>query len=237
MSGIATAVVASSVISGAASKSAAGRQADAADRATEATERQYQQNREDMAPWRDAGKAALANMTPGLVPGGEYNRDFTLADFNADPGYQFRLDQGRDALEGSAAARGGLLSGGTLKALTNYGQQAGSQEYQSAYQRFNADRDRRFNRLASVAGVGQTATTDTARMGTDATNNMNATRMASADASASGIMGTANAVAGGVNGMMSLNMMNKFMPTTGVPAAGGTGTAYSGSPMSFTPIA
>lgn len=55
--------------------------------------------------------------------------------FQNDPGYQFRLQQGMDALQNSAAARGSLLTGGTLKDLINYGQNFGSQEYGSVFDR------------------------------------------------------------------------------------------------------
>ena len=60
---------------------------------------------------------------------------FTAENFQADPGYAFRLSEGLKALERSAAARGGLLSGGTGKALTRFGQEMGSQEFQNAYGR------------------------------------------------------------------------------------------------------
>jgi hypothetical protein len=63
--------------------------------------------------------------------------------FEADPGYQFRLDQGKRQIENSAAARGGLLSGGALKGLTEYNQGFASNEYMNVY-----------NRLASIAGIG-----------------------------------------------------------------------------------
>ncbi len=52
-----------------------------------------------------------------------------------DPGYQFRLNQGLGALENSAAAKGMLRTGQTWKGLVDYGQQAGSQEYQNAVNR------------------------------------------------------------------------------------------------------
>ena len=52
-----------------------------------------------------------------------------------DPGYQFRLDQGRKAMDASAAARGTVLGGNQLQALTQYGQDMASQEYANAYQR------------------------------------------------------------------------------------------------------
>lgn len=61
--------------------------------------------------------------------------------FQADPGYQFRLQQGQDSVQASAAARGMGLSGATLKALAKYGQGAASDEYQNAYSRYNNDRN------------------------------------------------------------------------------------------------
>ena len=66
----------------------------------------------------------------------------------ADPGYQFRLSEGRRALEGSAAQRGTLRSGATLQALMDYGQNTASQEYDKAYNRASQDYERAYrNRL------------------------------------------------------------------------------------------
>jgi hypothetical protein len=61
--------------------------------------------------------------------------DFKFEFSEDDPSYQFRLSQGLKALQNSAAARGNLLTGGTAKAINDYGQQAASQEYQAAYGR------------------------------------------------------------------------------------------------------
>jgi hypothetical protein len=60
---------------------------------------------------------------------------FRAEDLQVDPGYGFRLSEGLKALERSAAARGGLLSGGTGKALTRYGQEMASQEFGNAFNR------------------------------------------------------------------------------------------------------
>ena len=57
-----------------------------------------------------------------------------------DPGYAFRLNEGSNALQNSAAARGGLLSGATLKGISNYAQNAASGEFNNAYNRFAGDR-------------------------------------------------------------------------------------------------
>lgn len=199
MSAVATAIVGGAVVGAYASNRAAGQQADAANRASDISNEQYKQNREDMAPWREAGKGALSQLVTGTAPGGDLNRDFTLADFSKDPGYQFRMDEGSSAMERGAAARGGLMNGGTLKALARYNQDFASGEYGKAYDRFNADRTSRFNRLSSLAGTGQTAAIQTANMGTQNAQTVGNNVMAVGNARASGYMGTANVVGSGLN--------------------------------------
>lgn len=89
---------------------------------------------------------------------GKYARDFSMADFQADPGYAFRLSEGQKALDRSAAARGGLISGSALKAAQRYGQDMGSQEYTNAFNRYQTNRANQLNPLQSLAGIGQTST-------------------------------------------------------------------------------
>jgi hypothetical protein len=136
-----------------AAKDAARTQAAAGDKALAHQKSQYETQRADQQPWRDAGTGALSKMQDA-----DFSRDFTADDFTKDPGYDFRMAEGQKALERSAAARGGLQSGGTLKALSRYGQDYASSEYGKVYDRFNADRDRRFGRLSTIAGMGQHAT-------------------------------------------------------------------------------
>lgn len=88
---------------------------------------------------------------------GKYARDFGMADFQADPGYAFRLAEGQKALERTAAARGGLLSGAALKAAQRYGQEAGSQEYLNAFNRYQTNRANQLNPLQSLANQAQTS--------------------------------------------------------------------------------
>lgn len=107
----------------------------------------------------EGGQPGTTSGTPPPPPGdyGSLMRDFSLADFEQDPGYAFRVSEGMKALERSAAARGSLFGGGTLRALTRYGQDMGSQEYLNAYNRFQQNRLTRYNMLAGVAGLGQTS--------------------------------------------------------------------------------
>ena len=119
-------------------------------------------------PFRQAGLSGQNRLLELLGIGGTagaqgYGRyasaDFTPANFlaNQDPGYAFRMSEGMKALERSAAQRGGLLSGSTLKATQRYGQDLASQEYQNAFNRYQTQRTNTLNPYASLAGVAQSS--------------------------------------------------------------------------------
>jgi hypothetical protein len=88
---------------------------------------------------------------------GSLMKDFTNADFIKDPGYQFRMDEGKKAVEGSAAARGGLLSGAALKAMDRYSQGYASNEFSNAFNRDTTNKNNRFQRLSGVVDTGARA--------------------------------------------------------------------------------
>lgn len=193
---------------------AAGAQKDAANKASDTEMAMYKQNRDDQAPWRDAGVKSLAELqyqmglgerTPGEHSGdyGSLNRDFTLADFNNDPGYQFRMDEGQKALEHSAAARGGLLSGATLKAIAKYSQNVASDEYGNAHNRYNNDITNRYNRLSTLSGVGQTATNQIGAAGQNTANQVSNNQLSVGNANAAKWTAGANAINNGLNNLSS----------------------------------
>lgn len=163
--------VTGSLIGGSQQSRAAERAADttaAATRDATALQRQmYQEGVQRQQPFYQAGVNALPQYVQGIQPGGELVRGFTANDFQKyqDPGYGFRLKEGMKALQGSAAARGGLLSGNTLRGLTDYGQQAASQEFGNAYNRFIGEQATRRNALAGLAGQGQTTANTIGSMG------------------------------------------------------------------------
>lgn len=138
---------------------------------------------------------------------GSLSRDFGMADFQADPGLQFRMDRGQQALERSAAAGGRFLGGGTLKALTRYGQDFGSQEYGNAFNRFQTNRNARFNQLAAVAGIGQTANGQLAQLGqqnaTTQGNNLMGAATVGGNAAMAGAAGWNSALNSGVNNWLT----------------------------------
>ena len=137
---------------------------------------------------------------------GKYARDFNMADYEADPGYGFRMSEGMKALERSAAARGGLLSGSTLKGVQRFGQDLASQEYLNAFNRYQTNRANQLNPLQSLYGGGQSAAnTLTSAYGAGATGMGNA-MLAGGAARASGYTGMASALNQGLSTGANLYM-------------------------------
>ena len=184
------------------SRRAGETQAAASDRAATLQNKQFQQTRKDLAPWRETGTVALTELSDlyGLpvegrpTPGGgtrderksgAYDRFFTT------PSYEFRLGEGINALEKSAAARGTLNSGRMGRELVRYGQGVASTEF-----------DTYANRLSGLAGVGQVATTDTGRFGATAATNAGVLGANAGEARASGYVGASNALSDSVENLL-----------------------------------
>jgi hypothetical protein len=129
---------------------------------------------------------------------GSLLRDFSAQDFQQDPGYEFRLQEGLKAIERSAASRGTVLSGGMLKEIQRFGQGLASQEFQNAYNRFQQNRATRFNQLANFSGVGQVTAQQLGERGAQTATNIGNLLVggatAAAAARASGYQNWANTV-------------------------------------------
>jgi hypothetical protein len=215
--GIETAIIGSAILGAASSRSAAKTQAGAADRAAEIQKSQFEQTREDQAPYRQAGYNALAELqrTAGNVPGAF---KFGAGDYQADPGYAFRLAEGQKALDRQAAARGGLISGGALRAAQRYGQEMGSQEFGNAYNRaltgYNtgvASENQLYNRQAGLAGIGQTSTNLVGQAGQNYATNVGNLMTGAGAAQAAGQVGMANALTGGLGTYLNYSQGNALL--------------------------
>ena len=215
--------VAGAVIGGKASKKAAGIQAASADRATELQREMYEKNIELNAPFREAGLTAQNKLLDYLGlsagAGGKYAKDFSMADFQQDPGYAFRVNEGLKALDRTAAARGGMLSGAALRGATRYGQEMGSQEYTNAFNRYQTNRANQLNPLQSLMGAGQTAAGQVANAGQNYANQAGQNYMNAGNARASGYVGSANAwsnaIGNAYNQYNQNQMMNQMFPQGG----------------------
>ncbi len=103
-----------------------------------------------------AQQAAQAQQSPTF---GALLKNYTGQDIYQDPSYKFRLGEGQKAMERQLAASGRFLSPAASKALMDYGQQMGSQEFGNAYNRYNQDQQNLFSRLAALSGYGQAGAT------------------------------------------------------------------------------
>jgi hypothetical protein len=212
--------LAGGVISAAGANAAANTQASAADRALTLQKEIYDSQKALQEPYRAAGITAQNRLLDylGLSPNtgqtgyGKYAGDFGMADFQADPGYAFRLSEGQKALDRQAAARGGLISGGALKATTRYGQDMGSQEYGNAYNRYQTNRTNQLQPLGNLIASGQSAASNVGsaagQYGTNAANLINQ----GGQSIAAGQLGVGNtinnAIGAGVSAYQNNNLLD-----------------------------
>lgn len=226
---IAAATVASTLIGANAASKSAKAQVGAADRAAELQREQFERQVELQAPFREAGVRAL----PELEAASRYT-PFGMDQFTADPGYGFRLAEGQKALERQAAARGGLISGGALKAASRYGQEMGSQEYTNAFNRYQTERQARLNPLQSLAGMAQTSVGQLGQAGQAMASNVGEAGMQAANARASGYMGQANILSQslGQYGAYSQGQERNALLSRAIGGGGfgGGGMAYTAEP-------
>ena len=200
------AIIGSSLLGASAANSAANTQANAANRSADLQYKQYQEDVARQKPFYDVGVNAL----PELVAASKYT-PFTMDQFQQDPGYAFRLKEGQQALDRSAAARGGLISGGALKAATRYGQDMGSQEYTNAFNRYQAERQARLGPLQAMTGMGQTTAQQIGAAGQNMAGNVGEAYMGGANARASGYVGGANALTSGLGTYLNYSQGNNMI--------------------------
>lgn len=149
----------------------------------------YRVNGQDFGT-RDEAQA-YANSQPGSVP---------YQGFTATPGYDFRLKEGTRAVEGSAAAGGGLYSGATMKALAEYGQDYATNAY-----------DNWLNRVGGVMSTGQASAGQQAALGQNFANNQSNILQSAGNARSAGAIGTGNAINDAIGNFAGMYQYNKIL--------------------------
>ena len=211
-----------------AAKSAAREQAAAARYAADLQQKQFDLTNEQQRPYREAGYSALSDigaMKPYLT------QQYTTEDFaqGIDPGYQFRLKQGQEATNRMANMGGGMISGNALKGAQDYTQGLASTEFGNAFNRFQTGRSNIYNTLAGIAGIGQTSLGQTTTAGTTAAGNIGANIANAGAAQAGGIVGSANALAGGLTGAGQNYMLSQILGNRNqVPAGYSDSAGFAG---------
>ena len=204
---VAGASAGSSIIGGAMQGRAARRAADAqVQSAAEASRLQremFDRQVQLQEPFRQGGITGQNRIMELLGIGGDaaagdygrFGRDFSMADYEADPGYAFRLSEGNKALERSAAARGMVMSGQMFKGAQRFGQDLASQEYQNAFNRYQTNRANQLNPLGTLMASGQGASNVLSGAAGVLGGQLGENAMGAGNARASGYIGSANAYA------------------------------------------
>jgi hypothetical protein len=157
--------VAGSLMGGRAARSAARRQEAAAREANRLLGQTQEANYADLSPYRDIGAGATGRLAALLGVGGsaedprygELTRRFSMADYEEDPGLAFRREQGEQAINRNALARGRFNSGAALRELQRYNSGLASQEFGNAFERWRAQSADIAGRLGGASGIGQRA--------------------------------------------------------------------------------
>jgi len=161
----------SQILGGMMGKKSAGKagsaQKKAGKKAMKEQKKMYEQSRRDMQPYMDSGVLANNNLDMRMGLAGDKSdanygflmKRFNNQEFEKDPGYQWRKDEGNRGISATQAARGGLLSGAAAKEAARYNQGYASNEYQNAYNRFTGDQDSQYNKLSGIKSSGQNAAT------------------------------------------------------------------------------
>jgi hypothetical protein len=230
---IAAASVGSAAIGSRAASKASKAQTQAADQAAQLQREQFDRQVELQEPFRQAGMTGQNELMrllglqgdAGSAGYGSATKPFGMEQFQADPGYGFRMSEGLKALDRSAAARGGLLSGATLKGATRYGQGVASQEYQNAFDRYQKERLMRLAPLQSLSGMAQTSAANIGSAGDQYSTNVGNNLATMGQARASGYINNANVMREGLEqgasifakaygARPSINDLQEYTPTS-----------------------
>lgn len=211
------AILGGAILSSQASKGAAQTQADAANNATAAQQQALQQQLVLQQPFTTAGTTAVNQLSAMTQPGGVATQDFTFGPgaYQADPGYAFRLKEGMNAMNATAAARGGLISGNALKAGQMYGQELGSQEYSNAFNRaqnmFQMNRNNLLDPLKFLTNIGQAGASNQAANVGSFGSSQAANIIGAGNANAAGQVGAANAYTNAIGQGIGAYQMNQLI--------------------------
>lgn len=185
----------------------------------------------NLAEYDEANPPAAGASGTGLpteggtgLPTGYLSQTFGPEQFRAgmDPGYQWRLQQGNQGVMNTAAVSGSSLSGPALKALLEYNQGAASQEYGSAFDRFQTQQGNIFQRLTSMTGLGQNAAAGVGNNAMTTGGQIGSNIIGAGNAAAAGQIGAANAWGNTLSNLGSIGAwygMNRT-PQTTTPAPG-----------------
>jgi hypothetical protein len=173
-------------------RGAAGTQSASIDRAMNTLSGSYEKGRQSLLPYLESGRVNLDELNKALR-GGAFTPVVNMED---DPGVKYRMERANEALQKSTAARGRLMSGGTIRSVAELNQALASQEFGAAYERSARDKDREFTRLFSMTEQGRGTADTMARLSAQEGISMADLITSQGGVEAAGQIGSTNALSG-----------------------------------------
>lgn len=218
MSFVAVAIAGGAVVGAVGSSIAAGKQASAQEQASNTQLGMFNTINQQEQPFIQSGYGATTKLNTLMGTGGDpnapgynsLNQSFTPQDYlnNQDPGFQFQLQTGGQAIRNADTPGSGSLSGASLKDLMSFNQGLASTGYQNAFNRFQTQQSNVYSRLTGLAGLGQNAASNTGTAGTALGVGAGQAQAAAGASQAAGIVGGTNAIGGGANTLAGLAYLN-----------------------------
>ena len=235
-----------SLFGASAAEKAAQQQAATEQQALQFQEQEYNTQQQNEAPFLAAGQQSVGTLMkdfsngtfgPGSIPGFTAP---TLAQAQATPGYQFTQQQGDTGILAGAAAAGGAVTGGTLKALDTYNtglaDSSYSQIFNQALGTYNAalqGQAQSYSQLAGTAAIGANAAAGLGQTGAAAANTVGNTLSNIGNAQASGTVGGANALVSGITGATNSATLPFYLQQLQATQTNGTGYGQPSSPTLY----
>ena len=226
--GVETAIIGGSLLGAGASYFGAKESSKAAKKAakkqTDTQWNMYAQNREDMAPWREAGVRSLADLE--RVQGTYEGAVMDPNQYEQSPAYDWLREQGNKNINRQHAASGQFGSGRNQKDLMQYGQGLALTDYQGYLGRLES----LMNRYAGTSQVGQTSSAQVAGLGANAANQVGSANYASE-------INQGNARTGLYQNLSNIGttatnqfMLNNYLQNMNTQQPSSTGSGYGGIP-------
>jgi len=151
------------------------------------------------------------------------DQTFGMDDFQESPAYQFNLQQGMEAINKSAAAKGKYYAPATLQDIGKYSQGLASNEFQNAFNNYNTGQNNMWSRLFQTANMGQNSAAMTGQAGVNTANQIGENTIGAGNARAAGTVGAANAINGGIGDAYNAYLMSQVLGQRQSPNYGVTG--------------
>lgn len=263
MTFVAVAIAGAAAVGAGASVYGANQQKSAANKASATQMQMFGVQQSALDPYQKAGKGAAYGLRTGLGsalmdpatgqltrsgydPNAPLMKSFGLGDFHESPAYQFNLQQGLDAVNKAAAARGGgnFYAPQTLQDIGRFSQGLASNEFWNARGAFNEDQQNKFNRLYQLANLGESAAAGVGAGALQTGALVGSNQIGAGNAQAAGIMGASNAITGGIGNAYNAYLLNSVLqqgqagggiyPQMGA-TGGNAGYAYGPTSLEFVP--